>query len=69
MSSPDPEKSNPEVNVGDFLLSPMRSKLMDKVEVVVLYNNLDKTIRSEPAESALTTAQDQQGQIRGTCAH
>ncbi|MEI7854816.1 MAG: serine/threonine-protein kinase [Planctomycetota bacterium] len=48
MSSPDPEKSNPEVNVGDFLMSLMRSKLMDKVEVVVLYNNLDKTIRSEP---------------------
>ncbi|MEY4613311.1 serine/threonine protein kinase [bacterium] len=48
MSFPDPEKSNPEVNVGDFLMSLMRSKLMDKVEVVVLYNNLDKTIRSEP---------------------
>ena len=41
MSSPDPEKSNPEVNVGDFLMSLMRSKLMDKVEVVVLYKLIE----------------------------
>jgi len=49
VSSPDPEKSNPETNVGDFLMSLMRSKLMDKVEVVVLFNNLDKGIRTEPS--------------------
>lgn len=48
MENPPPEKPNPEQNVGDFLMSLMRSGLMDKVEVVVLFNNLDKTLRSDP---------------------
>jgi serine/threonine protein kinase len=41
-------KPDPEHNVGDFLMSLMRSGLMDKVEVVVLFNNLEKTTKSDP---------------------